>query len=310
MAKILVTGASGLLGVNFCSFARESHQVLGVVRKNGFEPSYPIIKADLFDRYEVEKAFEEFQPDAILHTAAMADVEACERQPEIAELVNTFLPSSLAELAQKNSIKFIHISTDAMFYDVSDKVFKEDDPVNPNSVYAQTKYKGELAIQKSNPDALIARVNFFGWSVSGSRSLAEFFFNQLSNQKKCFGFRDVFFCPLFVDDLSSLLLKAFENDLSGVYHFTGDSCLSKYDFGIMIAEKFGLDKAMISPTSVELSTLGVKRSHNLRLSNSKLSTSLSIDIPDVSTGIQGFYSQYQQGYPQKIRSYQQDQKRS
>jgi len=310
MAKILVTGANGLLGVNFCEFASREHEVLGLIRRKDFRPNFPTVEVDIFNPAALESIIDTFQPDALLHTAAMANLEACEKQPSEAENINSELPGMLAEIARKKAVKFIHISTDAVFGDDGDRVFHEEDLANPSSVYARTKYKGELAVTRFNPSALIARVNFFGWSVSAKKSLAEFFFTQLSAQNPCIGFTDVYFCPLFVNDLSSLLLNAFEMDLSGVYHFTGSETLSKYDFGVRIAEVFGFNSEVISPTSVELSTLKVKRSHNLRLSNARLSTALGVQIPGVSTGIMEFYKQYQQSYPQKIKSYQQNWKRS
>ena len=96
-----------------------------------------------------------------------------------------------------------------------------------------------------------------------------------------------------------------EKGLSGLYHVVGSEAMTKYDFGVKIARQFGFDEKLIRPISVEESGLMAKRSRKLRLSVHKLSTALGVDIPDVSTGIKKFYTQYPQGYPQKIRSYQQ-----
>jgi len=74
---------------------------------------------------------------------------------------------------------------------------------------------------------------------------------------------------------------------------------------VRLARQFGYDESLVLPISVEESGLKARRSHNLRLSVHKLSTNLGMDIPGVSTGLQKFYTQYQQGYPQKMRSYQQ-----
>jgi dTDP-4-dehydrorhamnose reductase len=74
---------------------------------------------------------------------------------------------------------------------------------------------------------------------------------------------------------------------------------------VKIARQFGFDEGLIRPISVEESGLKAKRSRNLRLSVQKLSTDLGMEIPGISTGIKKFYTQYSQGYPQKIRSYQQ-----
>jgi dTDP-4-dehydrorhamnose reductase len=81
--------------------------------------------------------------------------------------------------------------------------------------------------------------------------------------------------------------------------------MSKYQFGVAVARKFGLEEGLIDPKSVISSNLTARRSHNLWLSTHKLSTDLGCEIPLFSTGLDEFYTQYQQGYPQKIRGYQQ-----
>ena len=95
-----------------------------------------------------------------------------------------------------------------------------------------------------------------------------------------------------------------EKDLLGLYHAVGSEALTKYEFGLRIARQFGFDEGLVQPISVEESDLTARRSHNLRLSVHKLSTDLGLEIPGVSTGIPMFYTQLQQGYPQKMRSYQ------
>ncbi|HEX2696254.1 MAG TPA: sugar nucleotide-binding protein, partial [Anaerolineales bacterium] len=157
---------------------------------------------------------------------------------------------------------------------------------------------------KTNPLAIVARVNFYGWSLSGKRSLAEFFLNNLSNGKNVNGFTDVTFCPMLVNHLGTILLAMLERGLHGLYHVVGSQAMSKYQFGVEIARKFGLKEGLISPQSVDKSSLTARRSHNLWLSTNKLSTDLGRELPAFSTGLEEFYTQYQQGYPQKIRSYQ------
>ena len=202
-------------------------------------------------------------------------------------------------------MRLIHISTDAVFDGTKDGIYTEDDVPNPLGVYAQTKLDGEHNVLSANPDAIVARVNFFGWSLSGRRSLAEFFYNNLSMGQQVNGFTDVWFCTMFVGDLADTLVRMLEKGLSGLYHVVGSEALTKYEFGLKIARQFGYDQGLIRPISVEESGLPAKRSHNLRLSIHKLSTDLGLDIPGVSTGIEKFYTQFIQGYPQKMRSYQQ-----
>ena len=99
--------------------------------------------------------------------------------------------------------------------------YTEDDEPNPQGVYSQTKLDGERAVLEVNPQAIIARVNFFGWSLTNRRSLGEFFVNNLSEGKNVNGFTDVIFCPMWVNHLSRTLLEMLEKDLHGLYHVVG-----------------------------------------------------------------------------------------
>jgi dTDP-4-dehydrorhamnose reductase len=303
--KIIVTGASGLLGLNLCLTKFETHSIVGVDRGKLAAAPFELVHADLAQPGAVSRLIEAVRPDAVIHTAANASVDACETDPAGARYLNAEVPGIWAEAAARKSIRFIHISTDAVFDGTKDGVYVETDAPNPLGVYARTKLAGEQVVLSANGDAVVARVNFFGWSLSGTRSLSEFFFNKLSAGEPCNGFTDVWFCPMFVGDLAQTLVWMLDKGLSGLYHVVGSEALTKYDFGQRIARQFGFDPQQVIPISVEESGLKARRSHNLRLSVHKLSTDLGAAIPGVSAGIETFYTQHKQGYPQKMRSYQQ-----
>jgi len=305
MTHILVTGSSGLLGLNLCLGNWDSYTLLGLDRGKLANTPFKLVQADLNDPQTASRLIDTLNPDAVIHTAANASIDSCESDPDNARYLNGEIPGILAEAAAKASVHFLHISTDAVFDGTKDGIYTETDVPNPLSVYAQTKLLGEQNVLSANPAAAVARVNFFGWSLSGTRSLSEFFYNKLSAGQTCNGFTDVYFCPMFVGDLAATLLRMLDKSLSGLYHVVGSEALNKYEFGIRIAHQFGFDEGLIRPISVEQSTLIAQRSHNLRLSIHKLCTDLGMEIPSVSTGIEQFYTQAQQGYPQKMRSYQQ-----
>jgi dTDP-4-dehydrorhamnose reductase len=148
-------------------------------------------------------------------------------------------------------------------------------------------------------------VNFYGWSLSGRRSLAEFFYNNLTTNKSMNGFTDAIFCPMLVNDTARILIKMLKQGLTGLYHVVGPQSMSKYQFAVEVARRFNLKEGGISPRSIHTSNLSAKRSHNLSLSTNKISTVLGEPLPEFSTGLDEFYTQLQQEYPQKIRSYQQ-----
>jgi dTDP-4-dehydrorhamnose reductase len=303
--KILITGASGLLGINLAMEAMRDHGIVGVDRGKLKSAPFPVIKANFYDRHAFIPALDHFQPDSLINCAALTNLEECEKYPGQAKILNTTLARDLAEDCKKRNIKLVHLSTDAVFDGTKPDAYTEEDEPNPQSIYARTKLDGERAVQEAYPQAVVARVNFFGWSLSGRRSLAEFFFNNLGEGRNVNGFTDVIFCPLWVTDLSRILITMLEKDLSGLYHVVGSQAISKYQFGLEVARRFRLQQNLILPLSVEDSDLAARRSHNLCLSVHKLSTDLGCEIPAFSTGLDGFYTQFQQGYPQKIRSYQQ-----
>jgi len=303
--RLLITGSSGLLGLNLALDAMRSHQVIGVDRDTLRSVPFELCNADLLDPDAVYRIVAQSKPDAVIHCAALADVDVCEAKPDLAYQMNANLPAQLADVCARRKIRLIHISTDAVFDGQKAGVYVESDQPNPQGVYAQTKLEGERSVMQVNPMAIVARVNFYGWSLSGKRSLAEFFINNLGAGKTVNGFTDVLFCPMLVNHLGEVLLAMLERSLRGLYHVVGPQAMSKYQFGVEVARKFGLKDNLISPQSVDKSSLTARRSHNLWLSTHKLSTDLDMTLPAFSTGLDEFYAQYRQGYPQKIRSYTQ-----
>lgn len=303
MKHILVTGASGLLGLTFCLQHSEKNRITGVVHQNPLQGvPFETLQADLSVPNAAARLLETARPDLLIHCAAIANIDACERQPEQARQTNALLPAEFAEASRRIGIQMIHISTDAVF-DGQRGGYTEEDETNPLSVYARTKREAELLVLAANPQAAVARVNFYGWSLRGQRSLGEFFYNNLSAGKRVNGFTDVFFCPLLANDLSDLLVEMAEKELSGIYHVLSREAWSKYDFGVAVARRFGLDETLITPTSVMDGGLAAARSPHLNLSTDKLSTALGHALPDQAEAMERFYALHRQGYPERIHSY-------
>jgi len=303
MTHFLVTGVSGLLGLNFAlAVDGKQHQVTGVANTAPMTwATFKNVQVELTSPGAVEELVETYKPEVVLHCAAMANVDACEADPALANRVNAELPGLIAEICRKHSVRMIHISTDAVF-DGNKGNYVEGDEPNPLSVYASSKLAGEKAVLSANPDALVARVNFYGWSAAGNRSLAENFVHDFLAGKQLMGFTDIFFCPMNILDLSALLVEVSALDLHGIYHMVGAEAMSKYQFGVRIAEKFGFDVGFIKPVSVTQSGLKAARSPNLTLSAEKLQEAIQHDLPDFNEGLQKFYDQYRRGYPQYIKS--------
>ena len=311
--RILVTGASGLLGINLAletariglphqpAAGQGTHTVYGVVNRHTLRTdAFRVIRADLLAPGVLEKVLEETRPDWVIHCAALALVDACENEPDLARQLNIEVPRKLAALVARGGARLLHISTDAVF-DGKRGDYSEEDLPNPLSVYGATKLAGERAVVEANPEALIARVNMYGWSLSGERSLAEWFFYNLRAGNRVKGFTDVYFCPLLVNDLAGILLKMLSLGLNGLYHAVSSECITKYDFGVALAQQFGLDENLIAPCSVAEGGLKAIRSPRLTLKSDKLAGVLGAPLPSLSPGLERFSTLYQQGYPQRLR---------
>lgn len=302
MTRVLVTGASGLLGFHFAWQASQKAEVIGITHSKGLvNTPFQSVMVDLGQPGAGEKLIDQYKPDVLVHCAALANVDACDLQPELADRLNAMLPGELAQAAEKNGVRMVHISTDAIF-DGSKGNYREDDEPNPLSTYARTKLRGEQAVIQACPDAIIARVNFFGWSMSGKRSLAEWFVSNLTTGRLVNGFTDIFFCPLEVTQLCEFLQMMIEKELKGVFHVVSSESISKYAFGVKLAEAFGLDSKLIKPISWKEGGLLAARSPLLTLDTSKLEKALGMTMPVIQEGIIRFHQEYEDLWPLKMRN--------
>lgn len=304
--RILVTGASGLLGLNFSLQFCDSFEIIGALNRNALNNApFPWIQKDFMKAEFADELIDEAKPDAILHCAALANLDVCERNTDDARMMNGVIPGVLAEAAAKRSVPFLSISTDAVFdgQNPNPGGYLESDATNPINVYASTKLMGENSVLSVYPKAIVARVNFYGWSISGQRSLSEFFYQNLKAGRVVSGFTDVYFCPLYVRDLARILIKLLDSDESGVIHVFGSRVLSKYDFGVEIAKTFGFDPDMVQPTSWRDSGLTAVRSPNLIMNIDRLTKFLGGNVPDGVSGLAEFRADLEAGLPERIKGY-------
>lgn len=302
MTRILVTGASGLLGLNFALRFAGTHEIVGVTHRHNLAGApFPVVRMDLTEPGAVARLLDEARPEVVLNCAALAQPDVCEKEPALTERLNARMPGELAMAARHRGIRLVHISTDSVFDGFKGR-YAETDATNPINTYARSKLAGELAVAGAYPDALFARVVFYGWSLGGSRSLAEFFFYSLSAGRKVQGFTDAIFNPLQVNDLAEILMAMIQKDLTGLYHVYSAEPISKYDFGICIARRFGLDERLIEPASVNNGGLTARRSANLSMRVDKLSAALGIELPGQEQGIERLYGEWKDGFAEKIRS--------
>jgi dTDP-4-dehydrorhamnose reductase len=303
MKRILVTGVSGMLGLNFSLQAAERYDVHGVFHRNHLKNvPFELVSSDLTQLDEVDHLLDIVKPDIVLNCAAITRLDVCELHKDLALQVNADLPGRLARATAQRGIFFAHISTDGVF-DGRRGSYSEEDVPNPINTYARTKFEGEQRVLEANQRALIARIVFYGCSLSGERSLAEFFYNHFSKGQSVRGFADVNFCPLLVNQLSEILAEMIDQRLEGLYHVVSSECLSKYEFGVLLARTFGFSEELITPISWQDADLRAERATNLSLCTDKIQLALGKRMPTQAEGFDQFYRLIQDGYPRRIQSY-------
>lgn len=290
MTKILITGLSGLLGNNLAFAYRNKYGIAGVYNNHKVDIGrVEGVGMNLLDRSSLSRLTAEFQPEIVIHCAALSDVDRCEEDKKLAYDLNVEITKNITEYSKKHNSHLIYISTDCV-YDGREGNLKEEN-VNPVNYYGETKLLGEkAALEYSN--TLVIRTNFFGRNVQKKFSLAEWVLYSLSKNKTINGFGDAIFSAMYTFLLADVMEKAFVKGLKGIYNLASSDNMSKYDFAVSIADIFKLNKALIKKTTIEAFGFKAKRAKNMGLNIDKISKDLSITLPTMMDSIIAFHRDY------------------
>jgi dTDP-4-dehydrorhamnose reductase len=289
MSTWLVTGAHGFLGSNAGLFLQGKVNTVGQVRTGMASRAFALsASVDLTNADSVTKLVERVRPKVIFHSAAMSSHEACESDPKGAMSVNAGATASLAGAAASCGALIVYISTDAVF-DGSRGSYAETDVTNPFSVYGESKLVGEEAVRAITDHHLILRTNFFGWSPSGTRSILEFFVNGFRNRNELKGYTDFRVTSIYAQQLLAVTAALVQRGSTGTFHVASRDALSKFDFGITVAETFALDASLLKPSTSASAGHSTSRSRDLSLATEKLSSLLGQAMPSQAEGIATAY---------------------
>lgn len=278
MKKVLVLGASGLLGNRVSQlFLKSDFEVFGTVHSKAINSDCIPVKALLSDFADVKNLLaQDF--DVIVNCAGLTSVDSCELRPEAAWQLNATLPFWLAKLSHNSGARFIHISTDH-FKSELDVPRNEETLITPVNVYGYSKLWGERFVLEFNPKASVLRTNFFGTTLSGDHSLLDYLLSKFHRRNSLTGFADVNFSPIGVTEFARRILKISSSELPGLFNSAGPESINKYDFALAVADKLGVPRALISRGFVADANLKSRRPNYLVLDSSKLSKSIGeIDI--------------------------------
>lgn len=303
MKKILITGGSGLLGGNLTKMACERFKTYATYYGHPIKiKNCNTLPLDIRNSNAVHQIVAKINPELIVHTAALTNVDYCENHQKEAWDLNVEGTRNMAKAAKEVGARFIYISTDSIF-DGKRGMYTEEDTPNPLNYYAKTKLEGEKLLSQFDLNFTIIRTNIYGWNMQEKFSLAEWVINELQNKKKVAMFRDIFFTPILVNNLSEAIFEVAEFDLRGVLNVAGAERCSKLQFGQKIADVFGMDNSYITPISVEdFSGFKAPRPRDPSLDVSKAKKKLRTKLLDVEGGLILMKDLLQKGYVKELKS--------
>jgi len=285
MQTWLVTGARGFLGRNAGVYLRTRAHAIGQVRQHQDSALFAqLVPVDLRDSEAIGALVRSTRPDVVLHAAAISGHEAADADREQAEAVNVYATAQIARACSDVGSRLVHISTDAVFSGARGKYSELDQP-EPFSWYGESKFLGEEQVRDTLADHLIVRTNFFGWSDTGRKSVLEFFVNSLRAHTNVRGYPDFIVTSIYAQTLMDVIWRLGELGTTGTVHVASSDALSKYEFGVLVAEHFGLDSALIAREGPPPQAHTTSRARNLSLDTSKAAALLGGPLQTQSAGI-------------------------
>jgi len=284
--KLFILGASGLLGRELTKKASLLHDVFLTYNNNNNNlqiSNNSKIKFCFPDDLEnLEKILVTERPHVVINLIGKSNLDYCEQNKDIVFKLNVILTEKISNICKKINSKMIHISTDLVF-DGKDGNYKENDETNPINYYGYTKQISEKKVL-CNSNNVVIRTSLV-YDLELKSSFPKFIFEKLCNGENIDAFDDVFTTPILVDELSEFILRIVNTDESGIFHISGNECISRFDFAKLFAKKLGFDEKLIVPCPAKLIEQNISRPQNSCLNNNKIKHTLGITFTSLAENL-------------------------
>ena len=261
----MVTGSNGLLGQKITDLSLLDPEIELIATSVGpnrylLKAGYTYEELDVLDPQRLDELVAKYHPDAIIHTAAMTNVDACEHDRDKCYALNVKSVENLIEVCQRRDIQLIHLSTDFIF-DGEDGPYTEDAQANPLSYYGETKLESEILLQKSSCNwAILRTIIVYGIVNDMSRTNIVLWAKAaLEKGEPINVVDDQWRMPTLAEDLAQCCLLAVKKNAKGIFNASGKDLMSILEIVERVADYYGLDKTLINPISSESLNQAAKR---------------------------------------------------
>jgi len=238
--KILITGCGGMLGDAFYNLFKDKFNVKATdIDLNEDWLEY----LDVRDFNNFKTVVLDYNPDIILHLAALTDLEYCEENKRNAYLTNTIAVENAVVLSKKVDATLVYISTAGIF-DGKQDIYDDWDSPNPINVYGRSKYLGELFVEKNTDKYFVFRA---GWMMGSGPEKDKKFIQKIMRQirggkKELNVIDDKLGTPTYTYDFAKNVIRMLKTDLYGVYNLVCDQDCSRFDVAVEILKILELEE--------------------------------------------------------------------
>lgn len=246
--KILLIGATGLLGRKFLATSPRNHITIPTYFRHFLKNG---LKLDITNTEEIDLIVSKIQPQIIVHAGSIGNVDYCENHQTEAWNVNVVGTRNIIKAAKNSNIKVIFFSSNAVF-DGKHPPYSEHATPKPLNFYGKTKVAAEKIIQRHYPQTLIFRLmTMYGWNDTKERkNPATWLIDRLQKSLPTPVVTDVFNNHLWVGQAAQSVWKAIAADMTGkTLHVAGKDCISRYQFAQILATTFGFDTNLLQPVT-------------------------------------------------------------
>lgn len=290
--KILITGGSGLLGQYLNIELSKNNSILTIFNNNiRNSKNYNSIRLDINDNYKMDEIFSSFNPDVVVHTAAISNPKiASQIDSKLVYNTNVIATRNIAELCSRFNAKLVYSSTDLVYAGYKGSMLKEDSKLMPVSFYAESKLMGEVKIREIFDNYLILRIALlYGYGLNNSYNHFHQMYLNLKNKIPVKLFNDQFRTPIELNDAAKIINQLIGNEIiSETINIGGKERLSRFQLGELLCKKAGFDSSLLQKIIMD-ELPDIPKVEDVSLDTSKLQ-SYGINQSSVEDSIANFLS--------------------
>ena len=285
MKKILITGANGFLGQHLCAYFKDKGYTVVATGKGECRligQGFTYYPCDITDSADVQSMMNTYNPDVVIHNAAMSKPDECANNKELCLQTNV---SATRNMLQHASPHFVYISTDFIFGDNGPHA--EDQQPAPLNFYGESKLQAEqLVVSMSEKACIVRPVFIYGRAFDKQRgSFLQWVKSNLEQQKHIKVVSDQLRTPTYAVDICKGINTIIDNEATGAYHLAGKDILSPYDMAIATAKVLGLDSTLIEKVTADTFPEPVKRAKRSGLKIGKAQSELGYSPVSFEKGV-------------------------